>query len=297
MTNALDIYRPETYETMKLVAGSMAASGYFQDAQQHAQAIVKVLAGAELGVGPFASITGIHIIQGRPAISANLLASLIKNDPRYDYRVMRMFDTDVSIEFYEDGEMIGVSTFTAEDAQRANTKNMAKYPRNMLFARAMSNGAKWYCPGIFGGAPVYTPEELGAETDEEGNVIEGEVIQRPPEPDPVADANEMFFGDNGEPEPETPEPDETAQVKEQVIEALDEEDDIDHFAAALEATDLAAFAGHAAEALDGYDDNYHVVGAMTKKWPEAHEQKSFRFTPSKTAEYLQWLADRKAEEA
>ncbi len=37
-------------------------SGYFQDAKQAAQAVVKVLAGAEIGLGPIASMTGIYII-------------------------------------------------------------------------------------------------------------------------------------------------------------------------------------------------------------------------------------------
>jgi hypothetical protein len=138
-----------------------------------------------------------------------------------------------------------------------------KYPSDMNFARAITRGQKRFAPGVGGGAPLYTPDELGADTDEAGNIIEGEVIQRQPAPDPVAKANEMFFGDNGEPEPEAPEPDEAQQVKEQVAEAL-EEDDIDHFAAALQAPDLPTFAVHAAEALDGYKDNYHVVGALTQ---------------------------------
>jgi recombinational DNA repair protein RecT len=38
-----------------------------------------------------------------------------------------------------------------------------KYPRNMLFGRAMTNGCRWYCPDIFGGKSVYTPEELNAD--------------------------------------------------------------------------------------------------------------------------------------
>ncbi|RDT44717.1 hypothetical protein DXF87_27490, partial [Enterobacter roggenkampii] len=37
---------------------------------------------------------------------------------------------------------------------------MDKFPKNMLFARAMSNGVKWFTPDVFSG-PVYTPEELG----------------------------------------------------------------------------------------------------------------------------------------
>ena len=48
---------------------------------------------------------------------------------------------------------------------------MAKFARNMLFARAISNGARWYCPDLFSGNPVYVPEELGAIVDGEGNVI------------------------------------------------------------------------------------------------------------------------------
>ena len=49
---------------------------------------------------------------------------------------------------------------------------MGKFPRNMLFARSLSNGVKWFCPDIFLGAPVYTPDELGATVDEQGEVIE-----------------------------------------------------------------------------------------------------------------------------
>ena len=60
----------------------------------------------------------------------------------------------------------------------------------MLFARAMSNGVRWYCPDVFAGMAVYTPDEMGADVDGEGNVIEGVVVQtKPPlpfdDPDPV----------------------------------------------------------------------------------------------------------------
>ena len=41
----------------------------------------------------------------------------------------------------------------------------------MLFARAISRGARRYAPGIFGGAPVYTPDEMNIETDEDGSVL------------------------------------------------------------------------------------------------------------------------------
>jgi ssDNA-binding Zn-finger/Zn-ribbon topoisomerase 1 len=75
------------------------------------------------------------------------------------------------------------------------------------------------------------------------------------------------------------------------------DDEIDHVTAALEAPDLKVFAEHAWQGLDGYTSPEHVVGTFTRQWPEEHGQTTFRYTPSMTANYLQWLADRKAQEA
>lgn len=172
-------------ETMEL-GQILAKSRFFADATEAAQAVVKVLAGREIGAGPIASMVGIHIIKGKPAIGATLMAGVIRNSKRYDYRIRKHDDTLCEIEFFmRNGsqlESLGVSAFSIEDAKRAGTQNIDKFPRNMLFARAMSNGAKWFCPDIFGGAPVYTPEELGASVDGDGDVIEGSVRVVQPEP-------------------------------------------------------------------------------------------------------------------
>lgn len=179
--SALSIYNQ--FDQLQRAAIALHASGYFSDSKNQAQAIVKVMAGAELGLPPFAAMTGIHIIQGKPTLGANVIATLIKNDPRYDYRVVEHTDKVCKIQFFENGEPCGLSEFTADDARRAGTKNMDKYPKNMLFSRAISNGAKWYTPGIFGGAPVYTPDELGMEVDADGVIIEGEYSQPAPQPE------------------------------------------------------------------------------------------------------------------
>jgi len=164
-------------------AQAMAASGFFQDARQAAQAVVKILAGQELGVGPFTSMTGVYIIQGRPALSANIMAAAVKRSGRYNFRVIELTDTRCEIAFFENGQECGRSTFTADEARKAGTKNMDKYPRNMLYARAISNGVRWFCPDVLGGSPVYTPEELGAQVNEDGQVIDVTVN----EPEPVHD--------------------------------------------------------------------------------------------------------------
>ncbi len=149
---------------------TLVKSGFFADTRDAAQAVVKVLAGRELGIGPIASMTGINVIQGRISLSANLIGAAIKRSGRYNFRVRKMDPGECAIEFFEGGESIGVSTFTIEDARKAGTKNLDKFPRNMLYARAMSNGARWYCPDVFSG-PIYTPEELGADVGEGGEPI------------------------------------------------------------------------------------------------------------------------------
>lgn len=153
------------------VGAALAKSGYFEDAKSEAQAIVKVLAGQELGFGPIASMTGIHVIKGKIAVGANLMAAAVKRSGKYNYRVLELTDTVCELVFFEAGQEVGRSKFTAADAAKAQTQNMNKFPKNMLFARAMSNGVKWYTPDVFLGAPVYTPEELGATIDEDDNVL------------------------------------------------------------------------------------------------------------------------------
>ena len=165
----------------------LAASGFFQDSREGAQAAVKVMAGQELGFGPIASMTGIYIVKGRVTLSANLMAAAIKRHPAYTFRVKEHTAEVCTIDFLEDGEVIGTSSFSMDDAKAAGlagSDTYKKFPKNMLYARALSNGAKWYCPDVFGGA-IYTPDELGEEVDGET----GEILN-PTAPTPNSPAAE-----------------------------------------------------------------------------------------------------------
>lgn len=175
----LAVREPASLEETKELAKIFAASGFFTDSREMAQAVTKIIAGRELGFGPMASMTGVFIINNRVALSANLMASAVKRTRKYDYRIVKLDDDLCDLEFFQDGKSVGHSTFTKSDAKRAGTKNMDKFPRNMLFARAISNGVKWFCADVTGGNPIYTPEELGANTDEEGNVIEMPMTIKP----------------------------------------------------------------------------------------------------------------------
>ncbi len=141
------------------IGKAFAESGMFPDIKTAAQAVVKIQAGAEMGIPPFAAMSGIHIIQGKPTVGAGLMAANVKGSGKYDYRVVESTEKVCSIDFYQGKEKIGNSTFTIDDAKKAGTKNIDKFPKNMLFARAISNGVKWYTPDVFSG-PVYVPEEM-----------------------------------------------------------------------------------------------------------------------------------------
>lgn len=207
---------PQSVDDLIRVGKILAASGYFSDARSEAQAVAKVLAGLELGLSPMVSMTGVHVIEGKPSVGAHLMAALVRRSGRYDYRVIEHTDTACELEFLDGGQPAGRSRFTIEDAKKAGVSfsssngtptNWAKYPRNMLFARAISNGVRWFCPDVTT-MPLYTPEELGAQVDGET----GEVIDAPARAALTAGPTAPTNG-NGHAKPAAPEPHYSAEIE------------------------------------------------------------------------------------
>ena len=163
--------KPAELQTFLDIAQACAASGFFSDIKDASQALVKMLAGRELGIPPVRSLTSIHIIENKPSPSADLIAECIKRSRRYQYRVVQHDESACVLEWSEHGKVLGQSRFTMEDAQRADLArktNWKRYPRAMLFARALTEGKRIYAPDVLSGC--YTPDELGCETDETGAV-------------------------------------------------------------------------------------------------------------------------------
>lgn len=171
-------------------------SGWFKDVKSLSQAVVKAAAGEELGIGPMASMREIHIIEGAPSLSANLLGALVKRSEHYNFKPVEQAVDCIVLEFFEDGKSVGTVSFTAEDAERAKAKENGQWkklsetlryqnwPEDMLFARCLTRGVRRFCPDVMAGSPAYTPEELGAEVDERGEPIyvEPEVVEPPDSP-------------------------------------------------------------------------------------------------------------------
>jgi len=159
-------------DQMMQMAKIFSESGLFADTKAMAQAFVKIQASKEIGIAPFAAMSGINVILGKPTFSAGLIASAVKGSGKYDFKVKEMNDKICSIDFFQNNELIGNSTFTIEDAKKQGTKNLDKFPKNMLYARAMSNGQKWFCPDVFQ-MSVYVPEEM----PEQEPIQEAEIVQ------------------------------------------------------------------------------------------------------------------------
>ncbi len=189
---------PRSIADIQTLARMMVASGFFKDLRSEAQACVKIIAGSALGYDAVTALNAFHIIEGKITPTASEIGARIKRSGKYNYRVKSLDDAGCTMEFLErDGATwmsIGLSTFTKQDAVTAGVagKQVWKsYFRNMAFARALTNGVRWYCPDLFGG-PVYTPEELGAPVDiRDGEMIvlhdEPKVTPQSPEPAPTKD--------------------------------------------------------------------------------------------------------------
>lgn len=188
---------PRTLAEAQDLAKVFVMSGFFKDTVQLSQGIVKVMYGQELGLSPMVAMTQIDVVEGRPAPSAALVLALIEKHDDYDYEVEESTPEVARLAFYRittggDRVLRGTASFTIQDAQRAglaSRKNWQSYPEDMLFNRAVTRGARRYCPGLFQGIAAYTPEELGAQAPPErvevgnvsfdmetGEVIEGAVV-------------------------------------------------------------------------------------------------------------------------
>lgn len=175
--NAIAVRTMDDIKRLSLIfveSGMFKADKNATSAQKMYQAGVKIIAGVEFGIQPFAAMRGINIINGNAEMSANLMAAKVKGHPKYDYRVEKWDHDGCTLVFYEvphpaskfdDWYRLGESSFTKDDAVRArlNGDNWQKFARNMYFARAMSNGVRIHCPDVFYGAPVYSEGEISGE--------------------------------------------------------------------------------------------------------------------------------------
>lgn len=130
------------------------------------------------------AVTGIAVINGKPTASAQLIGGLVRraghklrvesSDTKAVAAIIRADDPD--FEFRVE--------WTMERARKAGLGDRGPwrtYPAAMLTARAITEVARMAAPEALFGI-IYTPEELGATVDGDGDVIEATTIEVQSEP-------------------------------------------------------------------------------------------------------------------
>ncbi|WP_435109956.1 hypothetical protein [Nocardiopsis synnemataformans] len=137
-----------------------------------------------LGLSPMAAITGVHVIEGKPSASANLISGLVRRaGHRLRVRVDRSQSGPVAIAQIirsDDPEFTFESRWDMARARQAGVagKHVWKaYPEAMLKARAITEVAREACEEALSGLS-YTPEELGANVNADGTVVSAVPVAR-----------------------------------------------------------------------------------------------------------------------
>lgn len=150
--------------------------------QQPANLLYAVEYAESLGLHPMVAITGVHVIEGKPSASSALIASLVR---RAGHRLrVTSSDTQAVAQVIraDDPEFVFEVVWTIEKARTAKLTEKEvwkKYPASMLEARATTAVARQACAEALFGI-LYTPEELGAEVDADGNLVEARFERQAP---------------------------------------------------------------------------------------------------------------------
>lgn len=136
--------------------------------------LIAIEMGESLGIRPMQAVWDVHIIEGKPSASSSLISMLVR---RAGHK-LRVRGDDVSataeITRSDDPDFTYSVTWDMGRARNAGVTgkdNWKKYPAAMLKARAVTEVARDACQDALMGVK-YTPEELGAVVDEEGNVVD-----------------------------------------------------------------------------------------------------------------------------
>lgn len=149
-----------------MLLGAMIQSGYFKDSTSISKAVTKALIGQSMGMGLVQSMNSLYVIDGRVAMDSHAIRNTAVM-AGYTIKTLELTEQKCSLEWSirKDGkeEILGTSEYTREDATKAGLiekTNWRKFPKDMLFARAITRGARMYANQAFANQPVYERDEL-----------------------------------------------------------------------------------------------------------------------------------------
>jgi hypothetical protein len=135
-------------------------------------ALVIILTGRELGIGPMMAFQKINVIQGKPTIAPELMLALARRQGLLEDLKIEDDGNKCTVTIKRKGNSPVSVSFSMADAESqglAGKDNWRKMPAIMRQWRTIAAGCRLVFSDVIGG--LYTPEELGAEMNEEGDVI------------------------------------------------------------------------------------------------------------------------------
>lgn len=155
---------PRSLREARIVATDLHASKLLS-AYGTAQGVLStIMLGRELGLPTMAALRGVHIIEGKHSLSAQMMVALVLKSGMAEYFEPVSFDaTQATFVTKRKGGRNEVTlTHTIEMAKTAGllkpNSNWEKIPTDMLVARAQSRLCRLVYPDVVGG--LYTPDEL-----------------------------------------------------------------------------------------------------------------------------------------
>ncbi len=181
ISTGLAPYEPRNIGEAQTLAISFAKSGFLTGISTPEQALLIMATGHELGIPATAALRSIHVISGKPVLSADLMVALVKRSGVCEYfRVLTSTDEKAEYATKRRGDPEVRQSFSIADAKRAGIGgggNWSKYPRVMLRHRAAAELARLVYPDVILG--VYAEEELADLPPVEVTPIEAEAVTEP----------------------------------------------------------------------------------------------------------------------
>ena len=212
-TTGVSIYEPKTVDQSIWLAKIISESGMAPAGMDTQQKLLVAMAhGAALGLSAMQSIQNIHVIKGKPTLSADLMGAITRSSRSCLYlreTVATPERVTMTTARTDDPDHEFTRTWTLEDAKRAGlagSSTWRSYPRQMLRARCLSEICRAVFPEVVGG--FYVPHELDASRPPEPQIASTPEAAAEPTPAP-ADVVEVVevVAEVVEPTPPAPEPD------------------------------------------------------------------------------------------
>ena len=183
---SLEVARPLTpaevsWKTAQRIANTPFVPTAFRGKPE--SVFAAVLYGEELGLGPMQSLNSIHVIEGKPSMSPELMRGLVaRAGHRIDVKESSGDKVTLWGKRADTGSEATVS-WSMKDAQLAGLAGRGAwktYPRAMLLARATSELCRMLFADVVAGLS-YTPEEAASIAGSEWNEVPVDPLQNAPE--------------------------------------------------------------------------------------------------------------------